>query len=954
MTNRTLCMLAALAIALPCAGTVYYVAPSGNDTANGLSLATAWGTPGKAAATLRADDTVYIRAATYNVPCPSTRWETGVQPAYSGTAGNLISFKGYPGERPRVALNNTRGSDGGAIGAGYRNYILWEGFEATVTAGYAFGVASYAWAPGGGGCVFRDIVCTGNPNLLWGDNNYSGFRIEGVRDVVIENCLMTNFYMSEGGHNICGFMDYNTYHMVVRNNEIRSCYGGIYDKGHDGWTNSFYRNLVRDTQNKGWYDAKSGAGELRECAIYENIFWNIGDTGDSAAINTWYDAPGECRIWNNVVKQNYDWGISWPRYRSAGSPPVVFECWNNIVYVPTTRNSRHSGLHCEVSESLVALGFSDYNCVYSGTAYPNQFATIGYNSAISRADWTAMGGTDAHSFQADPLFVNPASIDVHLQPASPCVHGGVNHDGRVDMGSYTGNPDIGAYPRGNDGTVIGRLPSGTPSVRITSPSGTGTYATSTSNVTLGGTATDDVGIIQVTWTNRATGASGIASGTATWSVSSIALAVGANAIAVRGRDGDGNTGLDAITVTYTPAGMDTTAPYAAQASPASGATGVALDANITFHVLDPGTGVNQGSIVVRVNTQIVTATISGTSADTVVFYNPSSDFTALQTVTVAVTASDLATTPNNLSTSWSFTTLNPVAPDTTAPAVSQQNPAPGTTGIARNTVIRFHLTDAQTGVNQGTVQLRVNGASVTPTFSGTPQDTEVLYDPPTDFAPLATVTVAVDASDTTGNAMATASWSFTVGDELILPPPAPSNLVAYPSTDAITVQFSPSTGPTVIGYYLYYRNGTAGYVKVNIGNVTAYVLTGLEAGTTYHLQVSAYDTADQESAPTAEISATTLGGGGSGQPRVVNELKVYPNRVAAGEVGTLQVEGPAALAGTVTIYSVSGAAVGTVELEDLGTYAHGQPEGDWMAGPGVYILVSSASGDARARLVVTP
>jgi hypothetical protein len=56
----------------------------------------------------------------------------------------------------------------------------------------------------------------------------------------------------------------------------------------------------------------------------------------------------------------------------------------------------------------------------------------------------------------------------------------------------------------------------------------------------------------------------------------------------------------------------------------------------------------------------------------------------------------------------------------------------------------------------------------------------------------------------------------------------------------------------------------------------------------------------------------------------------------------------------VTIYSVSGSAVGEVELEDLGTYACGHPEGDWAAGPGVYILVSPASGEARARLVVTP
>jgi hypothetical protein len=364
--------------------------------------------------------------------------------------------------------------------------------------------------------------------------------------------------------------------------------------------------------------------------------------------------------------------------------------------------------------------------------------------------------------------------------------------------------------------------------------------------------------------------------------------------------------------------------------------------------------VNQSSIVVQVNSVTVSATISGTGADTVVFYNPAANFSALQTVTVAVEADDLATTPNHLSASWSFTALDPVAPDTTAPAISGQSPAPGATGAARNTAIRFHLTDALSGVDQGTVALRVNGATVSPALSGTPQDTEVLYDPPSDFASLANVTVAVDASDDDGNAMVTATWSFTCSAEVIQPPPPPSGLIAYPAAEVITVQFSPSSGANVAGYYLYYRNGTAGYVQVNIGATTSYVLTGLEPGTTYHLRVAAYDTADQESTPTEEIAVTTLGPPSTDDVVPRDEFKICPNRAAVPDVGDVRIVGPANYAGkSVRVYGVSGNAMATLELEeDAGASSCGL--GDlWTPTPGVYILTVEGE-TARARLVVTP
>jgi hypothetical protein len=74
--------------ALASNGTVYYVAPTGTDSNPGTQ-SQPWQTIQKAADTLVAGDTVYVRAGTY---------EEQVIPLNSGSAGNYITYAAYPGE----------------------------------------------------------------------------------------------------------------------------------------------------------------------------------------------------------------------------------------------------------------------------------------------------------------------------------------------------------------------------------------------------------------------------------------------------------------------------------------------------------------------------------------------------------------------------------------------------------------------------------------------------------------------------------------------------------------------------------------------------------------------------------------------------------------------------------------------------------------------------------------
>jgi predicted secreted protein len=88
-----------------------------------------------------------------------------------------------------------------------------------------------------------------------------------------------------------------------------------------------------------------------------------------------------------------------------------------------------------------------------------------------------------------------------------------------------------------------------PTVSISSPTSNPTHTTSSNSLAIGGSAGDNVGVTQVTWSNDR-GGSGTASGTTAWSVGSIALLSGTNVITVTARDAANNSATDTLTVTY--------------------------------------------------------------------------------------------------------------------------------------------------------------------------------------------------------------------------------------------------------------------------------------------------------------------------------------------------------------------------------------------------------------------
>src|SRR5439155_952525 len=116
-----------------------------------------------------------------------------------------------------------------------------------------------------------------------------------------------------------------------------------------------------------------------------------------------------------------------------------------------------------------------------------------------------------------------------------------------------------------------------PTVAITSPTSSSTYSTSSSPLTLGGTAADNDAVTQVTWANSR-GGSGTATGTTSWTASGIPIQLGTNVLTVTASDAAGNTATASVTVS----GVDAMPPTIAITSPTSSSTYSTTSSSLTL------------------------------------------------------------------------------------------------------------------------------------------------------------------------------------------------------------------------------------------------------------------------------------------------------------------------------------------------------------------------------------
>ena len=137
------------------------------------------------------------------------------------------------------------------------------------------------------------------------------------------------------------------------------------------------------------------------------------------------------------------------------------------------------------------------------------------------------------------------------------------------------------------------------------------------------------------------------------------------------RDSSNNL-MTTVSWTFTTAGTaDATAPTASALTPASGATGVPVAANVTATLSEavvPGTI----SLVLKAGSTTVPATATYDAASRVVTLDPASNLSPGTTYTATLSGAQDLSGNTMASTSWSFTTA---AADATAPTASALTPA---------------------------------------------------------------------------------------------------------------------------------------------------------------------------------------------------------------------------------------------------------------------------------------
>jgi len=238
---------------------------------------------------------------------------------------------------------------------------------------------------------------------------------------------------------------------------------------------------------------------------------------------------------------------------------------------------------------------------------------------------------------------------------------------------------------------------------------------------------------------------------------------------------------------------DTIAPEVTSTTPEDGAVEVAPDVVISVEfseAMDEETITSESFTVSDGDTPIVgTVAVSGDTATFTPDANLDTD--TLFTVTVSTQATDLAGNPMADEFTWSFTSI-----DTIAPEVTGSTPADGAIDVAPDTLISvqfseamdeesidtgsFTVSDGLTPI-MGTVTLSGNTATFTP---------DADLDMETPF----TATVNTQATDLAGNPLAASfTWTFTTGDTMApqVSSTTPADGAVNVSTGiAITVQFS--------------------------------------------------------------------------------------------------------------------------------------------------------------------
>jgi parallel beta-helix repeat protein len=413
--------------------TNYYVSPSGDDNNNGLTLATAFQTIEASTYAVAPGDTVFVRNGVYTKTYPESLI------AYltiSGTVGNPITFRNYPGETPILQMNATNWAGFAINGC---DYITIDGF--TIIGNNDNITLAYAQS---------QQLNIGNPatsgNGIAINTEYNN-ETNKPHHIIVRNCKISK---CGGG----GIYTYNADYTTIENNTIWEC-GWYAPYGNSGI--SLYQNWNSDTNNSVFKNFITG----NTCYRNENYipFFVAGTITDGNGIiiddgrNTQNNSTlgaylGKTYVANNLVFDNGARGIHC--FESDNVLVINNTCYQNCKS-PSTREGELTAFSASninfvnniVSPSIDIPPITQYDAT-NITAFNNLFTA---NQSLSNPLGT-------NTIVGVANFINPtlsfATANFHLQQNSLAINAGLlnnapitDKDGNIRL---TNNLiDIGCY-----------------------------------------------------------------------------------------------------------------------------------------------------------------------------------------------------------------------------------------------------------------------------------------------------------------------------------------------------------------------------------------------------------------------------------------------------------------------------------------------------------------------------
>lgn len=467
---------------------VYYVKNGGNDGADGLTDANAWATISKVnGATIAAGSSVLFNRGDI--------WRESLLPHDNGAAGNQTIYGAYgTGAKPTISggdvisgFSLVSGSYDATLAA-QPYVVVVNGIRGTLKASKAACTASgnwywtgttlsvyYASDPSGlvvagardygVGNTYKTYVTFDNLRITCARK--MGLLVQGV-STVVSNCdidtisgnAFTAYGIDLAGNSStitgCTFTDCYCHGVcvvpgvtgaVITGCTFTNCWNGLeYGAGGTGYgiyLNNAVGALVTRNRVTGSYMGIVVGGHSNVIAY--NVVYNCHVNGvgnlatDGGAANGWY---------NNTVYHRPTGVAGHAMVAESLGDHCIFK--NNLCYCDYTgTNTNVSVISILSGAESYADVTQDYNLAFKtagSTADLYKISTTVYTTlAAYQAACAAKGwaGNEAHSINADPLFVRPTS-DWYLGIGSPAVDAGVaiSGIGQVVLGAAT---DMGAY-----------------------------------------------------------------------------------------------------------------------------------------------------------------------------------------------------------------------------------------------------------------------------------------------------------------------------------------------------------------------------------------------------------------------------------------------------------------------------------------------------------------------------